>query len=219
MIRFLVDEFAFEPVRVSYKKLWGIKESEIETAEGSFYGYRFYPHKVPGEGFFFSVLKRPQDSFSLHPKRSKDFKHPFLKEIRNTQSEKMDVDLSFDGKGKFYSLNDSYFRVQRHFVPEFEVILRSLNVHYFGTEIGKRKGDEWIPSPEWALSTLPKKNFSRLEISRNQALDFLGKKEMKLPEISLGWHLISYRGNSPGWVKNLGNRINNYYPKDWRIRK
>ncbi|MDN3203923.1 methyltransferase RsmF C-terminal domain-like protein [Algoriphagus sediminis] len=219
MIRFLVDEFAFEPVRIRFEKEWGMKESEIETSEGTFFGYRFYPHRVPGEGFFIAILRRPQDSFSLNPKRSKDFKHPFLKEIRDTDSEKLDLDSGFDGNGKFYTLNDSYFRVLRNFIPELEVILRSLNVRYFGVELGKRKGEGWIPSPEWALSTLPKKNFSRLELSRNQALDFLGKKEMNLPEIPLGWHLITYLGNSLGWIKNLGNRINNYYPKDWRIRK
>ncbi|WP_462243937.1 methyltransferase RsmF C-terminal domain-like protein [Ferruginibacter sp.] len=32
-----------------------------------------------------------------------------------------------------------------------------------------------------------------------------------------GWALISYRQLSLGWVKILSNRINNYYPKEWRI--
>ncbi len=219
MIGFLIEEFAFKPVRIPVKEEWGIRESNIETSEGVFYGYRFFPHQVPGEGFFVSVLKRPDDSFSLRPKRAKDFKHPYLKEIRDNDSEKLDEVTGFDGNGKFYTLNDSYFRIQKSLLPEFELILRSLNVRYFGTEIGKRKGGNWIPSAEWALSTLPKKEFSTLSLNRKQALAFLRKEEIKLNEIPLGWILVDYEGQSLGWLKNLGNRINNYYPKEWRIRK
>jgi NOL1/NOP2/fmu family ribosome biogenesis protein len=30
--------------------------------------------------------------------------------------------------------------------------------------------------------------------------------------------LIKYNGKAIGWVKNLGNRANNLYPKEWRIK-
>jgi NOL1/NOP2/fmu family ribosome biogenesis protein len=30
--------------------------------------------------------------------------------------------------------------------------------------------------------------------------------------------MVTYEGLPLGWIKNIGNRINNYYPKDWRIR-
>jgi NOL1/NOP2/fmu family ribosome biogenesis protein len=34
-----------------------------------------------------------------------------------------------------------------------------------------------------------------------------------------GWHLMKYKNYALGWAKLLGNRINNAYPKEWRIRK
>ncbi|MFY7840347.1 MAG: methyltransferase RsmF C-terminal domain-like protein [Lacibacter sp.] len=32
-----------------------------------------------------------------------------------------------------------------------------------------------------------------------------------------GWALATYNGFGLGWMKLLGNRMNNYYPKEWRI--
>ncbi|MHB9142737.1 MAG: methyltransferase RsmF C-terminal domain-like protein, partial [Paludibacter sp.] len=33
-----------------------------------------------------------------------------------------------------------------------------------------------------------------------------------------GYKLISYKNQPLGWVKNVGNRCNNLYPQEWRIR-
>ena len=33
-----------------------------------------------------------------------------------------------------------------------------------------------------------------------------------------GWILVSYNGINLGFMKNVGNRINNYYPIGWRVR-
>ena len=33
-----------------------------------------------------------------------------------------------------------------------------------------------------------------------------------------GWALACYQAQPMGWIKGLKNRINNYYPKEWRIR-
>lgn len=30
--------------------------------------------------------------------------------------------------------------------------------------------------------------------------------------------MLTYRGVALGWAKNLGNRCNNLYPSEWRIR-
>jgi NOL1/NOP2/fmu family ribosome biogenesis protein len=91
-------------------------------------------------------------------------------------------------------------------------------LRYLGVELGKKQGKDWIPSHEWALSTLPKANFPSRDLSIEEALDFLRKKEQTLPDIPIGWVLLTYQGLGLGWIKNLGNRVNNYYPKEWRIR-
>jgi NOL1/NOP2/fmu family ribosome biogenesis protein len=34
-----------------------------------------------------------------------------------------------------------------------------------------------------------------------------------------GWNLMRFGGQPIGWAKILPNRINNYYPAEWRILK
>ncbi len=33
-----------------------------------------------------------------------------------------------------------------------------------------------------------------------------------------GWQLVKYSGLNLGWIKVLEQRINNYYPSEWRIK-
>ncbi|GAB3230228.1 tRNA/rRNA cytosine-C5-methylase [Algoriphagus aestuariicola] len=218
MIRFLTEEFAFEPVRIQLEGDWNIVESSVETDDGMFYGYRFFPHRVQGEGFFITVLKRPDSVSSQEPGKIKDFKHPVLKGVSEKESEQLDQELVFDGTGKYYTLNDSYFRIQRAFFRHFEKLSQVLSLRYFGVELGKKQKQDWIPSHEWALSLLPKNQFPSHELSLEQALEFLRKNDFELENLPTGWVLMTYQNLPLGWVKNLGNRVNNYYPKEWRIR-
>lgn len=217
MIHFLTSEFAYEPVRINLDPAWQIEESSIESEEGTFFGYRFYPHRVMGEGFFISVLKRPDDAYCQEPKKKKDFKHQFLKLVDEKACQTLDEELGFENS-QFYLLNDSYFRFPQMWKTHFEQILQSLNIRYFGIEIGKKQKNEWIPSHDWAVSIFPKKGFSTQEVSREEALEFLRKNDQELNFEKLGWILLTYQNLALGWAKNLGNRVNNYYPKDWRIR-
>jgi 16S rRNA C967 or C1407 C5-methylase (RsmB/RsmF family)/NOL1/NOP2/fmu family ribosome biogenesis protein len=218
MIRFLTGEFALEPVRVPLDPTWNIVETSVETEEGVFCGYRFFPHKVEGEGFFITVFRRPESASTQDPGKIKDFRHPVLKSVSEKDSAQLDTELGFDGAGKYYTLNDSYFRINRVFFRHFEKLSLHLSLRYFGVELGKKQKKEWIPSHEWALSLLPKDQFQSQELSTEQALEFLRKNELSLPDLPTGWVLITYQNLPLGWVKNLENRINNYYPKEWRIR-
>ena len=50
------------------------------------------------------------------------------------------------------------------------------------------------------------------------AFSFLKKEDIPVPPKTAEWLLVTYRGQGLGWCKHLGNRLNNYYPKEWRIR-
>jgi 16S rRNA C967 or C1407 C5-methylase (RsmB/RsmF family)/NOL1/NOP2/fmu family ribosome biogenesis protein len=218
MIRFLTSEFALVPVRVPVDPAWNIVETSVETEDGTFFGYRFFPHKVEGEGFFITVLRRPESASTQDPGKTKEFKHPVLKAVSEKDSEQLDAELGFDGAGKYYTLNESYFRINKDFYRYFEKIAHVLSLRYFGVELGKQQKKEWIPSHEWALSRLPKSQFPSHELSLSEALEFLRKNDFSVEGLPVGWVLMTYQNLPLGWVKNLGNRLNNYYPKEWRIR-
>ena len=59
-----------------------------------------------------------------------------------------------------------------------------------------------------------------MELPLEQALAYL--RTEALPPIEsrtfANW-LVTYEGVPLGFVKNVGNRLNNLYPNEWRIRK
>lgn len=219
IVKYVVSEFAYEPVRIPLQPEWNIIESKIETDEGQFFGYRFFPHLVPGEGLFVTVLKRSDDAEVLEPRRVKDFKHPFLKSVSNAEAALIQSQVDLPENSIFYKLQESVFWLNSNFRQHFEFLSRYLNIKYFGMELGQFSKSQLIPSHEWAMSFFPKTGFPTFDLDIKQALQFLRREEFSLSgDLPEGWILITYANLPLGWIKNLGNRINNYYPKEWRIR-
>ena len=58
-----------------------------------------------------------------------------------------------------------------------------------------------------------------VSLSYPQAINFLRREALVLPaETPRGIVAVSYEGHVLGYVKNIGNRANNLYPKEWRIK-
>jgi 16S rRNA C967 or C1407 C5-methylase (RsmB/RsmF family)/NOL1/NOP2/fmu family ribosome biogenesis protein len=218
IVKFICSEFAYEPIRIPIDPAWGIVESKLEIEGNSFFGYRFYPHKVEGEGFFITVLQRSENAPSMDPKKTKDFKHPFIKSIGKQESQVLIDQLGLPQDSCFYSVQDSCFWLNSSFQHVFEFLTRFLNIRYFGVELGKFNKTQFIPNHEWAVSIFEKKGFENFEVDKSQALAYLRKEDIMPEGIPEGWVLVKYLNIPLGWLKNLGNRVNNYYPKDWRIR-
>ena len=58
----------------------------------------------------------------------------------------------------------------------------------------------------------------RVELDLQQALRYLHRDTLFLPEAPLGMLTVCYRSHPLGFVKNLGSRCNNLYPKSRRIQ-
>ena len=58
------------------------------------------------------------------------------------------------------------------------------------------------------------------EVDREQAVEFLRRNALRLPDAAPRGLLLLTYGNRPlGWVNNLGSRANNLLPKSLRILK
>ena len=106
---------------------------------------------------------------------------------------------------------------QRH-LADIQRLSQVLNRLEGGFLLGDIKGKELIPSPELALHTALSPSVNRLELKKETALSILRKETPELSQSVKGWVLVCYEGLGLGWVKGLGHRYNNYYPKEWRIR-
>jgi NOL1/NOP2/fmu family ribosome biogenesis protein len=69
------------------------------------------------------------------------------------------------------------------------------------------------------MSNLLSEKADRVELSRDQAISYLQRKELKEVQPGKGWKLVTYKNYPLGWINVLANRINNYYPKELRILK
>lgn len=59
----------------------------------------------------------------------------------------------------------------------------------------------------------------RIDLSIEDAIRYLQHESLVLPpEAPRGYVQVCFRGQRLGFVKNLGSRANNLYPKEWRIR-
>ena len=89
-----------------------------------------------------------------------------------------------------------------------------------GVTLGRIKGRDIVPDISLALSTaLNRSAFPNVELAYAQAIAYLRREAVTLPEgTPRGYVLVTYGGAPLGFVKNLGNRANNMYPQEWRIK-
>lgn len=85
----------------------------------------------------------------------------------------------------------------------------------------EQKGKDLVPSAAQALSiNLSPDEYPRVELSLEQARRYLHRESFILPEKTpKGFVVVTYQNHSLGFMKNLGDRANNLYPKNWAIRK
>ena len=190
---------------------WNITETETPTENGNLIGYRFYPHKLKGEGFFISVLQKEKEDTSTENKKTKRK----LKEIKNNSVNNY---ISNPEELFFFEHNSVIFTFPRNLKEDLTFLSDKINIIYAGVETGKIKGKDLIPAHALALSTIVSKNIPYFELSSEDALKYLRKNEIKIDTNQKGWMIVKHNNLNLGWIKALGNRINNYYPKEYRIR-
>ena len=110
--------------------------------------------------------------------------------------------------------------ISKHWEEVYRQIASSLKVLHMGIRLAEKKGRDWVPCQSLALSSALKKDiFHRVELSYQQAISYLRRETFALPdETPRGFVLACYRGMPLGFMKNIGNRANNLYPQEWRIR-
>ncbi len=89
-----------------------------------------------------------------------------------------------------------------------------------GIPTPEQKGKEQIPSAAQALSIrLSADEYPRVELPLAEAQRYLRRESFALPAgTPRGFVLVTYGGHPLGFMKNLGDRANNLYPKNWAIR-
>jgi NOL1/NOP2/fmu family ribosome biogenesis protein len=178
------------------------------------FGYRFLPHKVKGEGFFLTLIRKKDGALSHSiPKKIKSKLEKMPKqfaEIRNWLTTE---------NSEFFAKSEFLIAFPEDKIPVLNALSDQLRVISFGLPVAQFKKNDLLPEHTFALSI--DRNpaiFETVELDLRDALLFQKKDEIKVDSTVKGWMLVQYQGVPLGFIKNLGNRANNYFPKEWRIR-
>lgn len=216
-VEWIAKELGADVLPVSIESDWGITGN---LAGKDFPVYRFLPHQTKGEGFFLAVLRKHEgavETIALRPekkKKGKDNKQPLVVP-KDAKSWLKDV-ASFS-----YAMKDaSVVAFPKAHEPVCALLQQYLKVIHAGVTLGEVKGKDLIPHHSLAMSAaLLEDVFPKAELSYEQAIAYLRKEGLVLDAgVPRGYVLVTYQQVPLGFVKNIGNRANNLYPQEWRIR-
>jgi 16S rRNA C967 or C1407 C5-methylase (RsmB/RsmF family)/NOL1/NOP2/fmu family ribosome biogenesis protein len=208
----MMEEFPVSSVAFTVDKAWGIVETESKKLKAK--GYRFYPDKLKGEGFFITAFKKTGASvFKQQERKEKTLPG----KVSKGEIEIISPWLKNAGDHFFIKQNEEIIAMPLHLANELSQLQSSLYIKKAGVRLGTVIRNELIPHHELALSTITSNSIPACEVDLETALQYLRKQEIKIDTAIKGWALIKYRQLPLGWVKILSNRINNYYPAAWRI--
>ncbi len=194
-----------EPIPITYPSNWGIVQSATN-------GYHFFPNLLKGEGFYLAAFQNTKDEVSTKPQKqaSKTLK-PNNKE--NTIWEQY---LNIHSLC-FLQEAENWFALPMGTLDDYYLLKSKIRLIRKGTFLGKIIKNTLLPEHDLAMSNLvvyPNK----VDLSLTQTLQYLRKEDFATETINKGWHIATFENISLGWFKALGNRINNYYPNNYKLR-
>lgn len=212
ILDWVAESFDLTSLQLHLEETWNIVET-ISDRHNS-YGYRFYPDKLKGEGFFIAAFQK---------KEGNDFSYPRQKKITFEKLTKNEETIARkwirdDVNVALIKNENLVYAIPENLLNDFILLKSLLYIKKAGVLLGKMTPHELIPEHELALSNILSKNINAVELSKEQALNYLRKEEIKIDNDNKGWAVVKYENQNLGWAKILQNRINNYYPSEWRIR-
>ena len=170
--------------------------------------YRFWPHHTPGEGFFAAVIRKPEDNRVSKSRGRK---------IATINPNKSPAWLSDDAF--YHEHNNTVYQLTQPAGSLLKIIPENVAIRQAGQPVAELKGEKWKPHAGLAFSTLLQTDaFQKVEFSVETAVDFLARLPLDIPVEGNSIRLVTHRDLPLGFLKKAGNRWNNLYPMNWRIR-
>lgn len=210
----LAENFDFETVQLYLKEEWNIKEYFYQNS----FGYQFFPHQTVGEGFFISCFRKVSTSQKKSKKRlPKQFRS--LQKMTKKQTQLLAPIVQIPNQYELYlTPKQTILAYSKNWLSDHIQLDHHFRKKNLGIEIGELKGKNFIPSHALALAKPANLKTPAIVLTKEQALKYLKKETFEIDNQQTGWHIMKYQGYPLGWAKLLKNRMNNYFPKEWRIR-
>ena len=208
-VKWLTSKKMAEAIELNISDFKGIKEIDHQGIKG----YGFYPGRIRGDGLFISVIRNTGKSSGMKT----GIKKEQTGDLKRTDLEITKEWTTFPSENIIRSGEEIHSFAGR--AEDYYLLNGCLKIIGKGTRICTVKGNDHIPAHELALSDgIRKDAFHKAELDHSQSLAYLRRDNIVSPDIPKGWFIPTYMGINLGFCNNIGSRINNYYPVDWRIR-
>ena len=208
-VEWLAETLGAEVLPIDFDPSWGVVESNV--------GYHFYPHKVKGEGFYLCVLRKHDNELVRtvkfkEPKKTAPMPHPeYLPVMRSWLQHPDEWTIRYSDR-----FATAYPLKYKELIDFLSTQLTCIST---GFGLGEERGKGIAPQHSLSMmKDLRKEAFPNIALTREQALAYLRTEALSLTDVPLGLLLLTYEGVPLGFAKNVGNRQNNLYPNEWRIR-
>lgn len=212
MLDWLVQEHNLSSLGLQLDASWGVTETLSEQCQAR--GYRCYPWKMKGEGFFMAVFRKNEGSdvdqlWSGCSKMKVDEKS--LK--RTTEAFQPYLKVPF----ALLQHQEMNYALHPEHMQHWAGLKSNLYIKKAGTALGQLLKDV-VPEHDLAMSIHLSEATPRVHLDFQEALHFLKKEAVQTDKGYKGWQVACYQQLGLGWGKWMPNRMNNYLPKSHRIR-
>ena len=218
-VEWIARELGAEVLHVPVEEEWKITGN---LTGKDFSVYRFLPHRTKGEGFFLAVLRKQEGVVeTIKPRPEKKKGKEAKGKVPQLVVPKAMKSWLHEGESYDYIVKEtSVHAFPKAFSDVYTLLEQYVKVIHAGITIGELKGKDFVPHHSLAMSTvLEEGTFPKTELSYEQAIAYLRKEGLVLEtSVPRGYVLVTYQQVPLGFVKNIGNRANNLYPQEWRIR-
>ena len=213
-VEWITKELGAEYIDISIDKNWKITPSLINNHPV----YRFIPGKTKGEGLFMAVLRKTSGEMNTDSNRETKIRNKNKKKIQTIPT--YPDYLQHADQYEFITDREQEIAIPKLWYPIYAKTRNSLKILQAGITLGTTKGKALIPDQSLALSIVLNRNhFPNIEMNYDEAIAYLRKEPVTLPSNSpKGFTLLTYHNIPLGWEKNIGNRANNLYPQEWKIK-
>ena len=216
IVEWLMSEYGEElesADRVVTEEEWGVVRSDV----GVFQCFHFYPHKARGEGFFAAVARKCDGTVrrSMPKARRKLFSQCAKADVKELSRWVDDA-----SEHSFMLVGEDIYAYNSAVAEAVVTLSENLSVVYSGVAMGRIFKQKLKPEHPLALYVgLNRDVVPIVDVSLEDALDYLRRNDIAASQFEEGINVVGYKGTPIGFVKRIGARCNNMYPKDLRIVK
>lgn len=200
----LISRFGLDPVLP-------VRPDGIQKTD---FGWQAFPHIVKSEGFWCTLLRKPENRNELNGSNT----NRFLSKIQRKKSISMDY-LEFPDEHLVIELNQRDWIIPERMLSTVSTLQSQVRIVKAGLQAGESKGKVFLPDIDIAWSVHCSQKTASVDLDEIQAIKYL-QGETISPKQSMECEsaLVTFGGAALGWIKHSGKHWSNHYPKEYRIR-